>query len=772
MDALQAPSDAELIARVRGGDLEAYGELFERHHRAAERMARQLVPAADVDDLAGDAFAKVLEALRSGGGPDVSFRAYLLTTVRRVHVDRIRAAKRVTSTDDIASYEREPETFDDPTLTGFESGAAAQAFAALPERWQAVLWHTEVEGEKPAAVAPLLGLTPNGVSALAYRAREGLRQAYLQQHLADVANDRCRWATERLGAYVRGGLTKRENKHMREHIDECAKCTALYLELVEVNSALPALLAPVLLGTAAAGYLTATGVKVGGAGILVSLWQKATENGTRTAVTAGSAAAVAAAGLITVFALSGGEDPQAETPPAAIQGSEPPGPTVPPATQPPKQPSQPTSGPTSQPIQPTAAPTEGPTSPPTTGPTQSPSVPAPVLDEGLLTIDTPTGGNGGRAVVADAAVPSERRRLNVAPAPGMSRVTVQIRYGTRLGWPVAGNPPGWTCVSNRPARTGLCTAANPADPAPLTIEFDSPNGGARRDRTFTATARTYAGSSTSARYFDDDSDMVVPAGRNDDLLDVSKGSGTARTLRIVPPEENTDPVVVEIEYGAALSWPVTGSPAGWTCSAAARTCTARDRQDPASLPLRFVPPEGGSDAERTYTVTVRVGRVYDLWTETLKSVFDPEKLLRVQTTAYGHHLYKVDFTVTPPARYDGTVTLTIEFGADLFWTYRDASGWSCRSDPHGRTVRCITKNTGAAGPLRGHLHLINHDLRYDARLSATATAGSVADTDSYADIRGRAASGSGSSQEPVREPVKGRLTDLVQPMRTKRFARR
>ena len=319
MDALQAPSDAELIARVRGGDVEAYGELFERHHQAAERMARQLVPAADADDLAGDAFAKVLEALRSGGGPDVSFRAYLLTTVRRVHVDRIRAAKRVTSTDDIASYEREPGTFDDPTVTGFESGAAAKAFAALPERWQAVLWHTEVEGEKPAAVAPLLGLTPNGVSALAYRAREGLRQAYLQQHLADVTNDRCRWATERLGAYVRGGLTKRENKHMREHIDECAKCTALYLELVEVNSSLPALLAPVLLGTAAAGYLAATGVKIGGAGILVALWRKATENGTRTAVTAGSAAAVAAAGLITVFALSGGEDPQAEIPPAAIQ---------------------------------------------------------------------------------------------------------------------------------------------------------------------------------------------------------------------------------------------------------------------------------------------------------------------------------------------------------------------------------------------------------------------------------------------------------------------
>src|SRR4051794_41475889 len=83
METPEGPSDAELIARVRNGDLEAYGELYARHHYAAERMARQLVPANDADDLASEAFAKVLDALRVGGGPDVSFRAYLLTTVRR-----------------------------------------------------------------------------------------------------------------------------------------------------------------------------------------------------------------------------------------------------------------------------------------------------------------------------------------------------------------------------------------------------------------------------------------------------------------------------------------------------------------------------------------------------------------------------------------------------------------------------------------------------------------------------------------------------------------
>jgi len=44
-----------------------------------------------------------------------------------------------------------------------------------------VLWHTEIEGARPAEVAALLGLTANGVAALAYRAPEGLRQPNVRE---------------------------------------------------------------------------------------------------------------------------------------------------------------------------------------------------------------------------------------------------------------------------------------------------------------------------------------------------------------------------------------------------------------------------------------------------------------------------------------------------------------------------------------------------------------------------------------------------------------
>lgn len=265
------PQDGDLVARARTGDADAYAELFNRHREAAARLARQLTSSpAEADDVVSDAFARVLHALRTGGGPRIAFRAYLLTVVRRAHVDRVRADHRLRLTDDHTTLEPTASQVEppvDPVTGRFEQTTAARAYASLPERWQVVLWHTEVEGEKPADVAPLVGLSPNGVAALAYRAREGLRQAYLQMHVAAVLDESCRWTTEHLGGYVRGGLTTRQEAKIEAHLESCERCPAVALELTSMNQALPALLAPLVLGVLAEGYLASVGAAAAGAGV-------------------------------------------------------------------------------------------------------------------------------------------------------------------------------------------------------------------------------------------------------------------------------------------------------------------------------------------------------------------------------------------------------------------------------------------------------------------------------------------------------------------------
>jgi RNA polymerase sigma factor (sigma-70 family) len=306
---LEAPSDAELISRVRGGDVAAYGDLFERHVHAANRLARQLVRGPDSDDLVSEAFAKVLHVLQGGGGPDVAFRAYLLTAVRRLHVDRVRAASRLQTTDDLTPFDP-GVPFQDTAVAGFESSAAAKAFGSLPERWQLVLWHLEVEGQKPAEIAPLLGMSANSVSALAYRAREGLRQAFLTMHLSDISDTDCRWVNEHLGAFVRKGLSKRDTAKVQSHLDGCRRCTAMYLELTDVNSNLSGIIAPLLLGAAATGYLASSGT-AGVAGVFGLVGRlKETVVANSGAATAGVVAAGVAAVAVAGFAIAnrGGDD--------------------------------------------------------------------------------------------------------------------------------------------------------------------------------------------------------------------------------------------------------------------------------------------------------------------------------------------------------------------------------------------------------------------------------------------------------------------------------
>ena len=72
-----------------------------------------------------------MRVLQSGGGPDLAFRAYLLTAVRRLHVDRVRAVKKLTTTDDLSAYDN-GVPFADTVIAAFEGGAAARAFASLP----------------------------------------------------------------------------------------------------------------------------------------------------------------------------------------------------------------------------------------------------------------------------------------------------------------------------------------------------------------------------------------------------------------------------------------------------------------------------------------------------------------------------------------------------------------------------------------------------------------------------------------------------------------
>jgi len=446
------PSDADLITRARAGDDRAYELLYRRHRSAALRYARSLPSSpADVEDIVAEAFARVLAALRAGNGPEEAFRPYLLSAVRNAFYDLVRRSGREQPVDDVSPYDS-GQPFTDPVTHGEERVLIARAFDKLPERWRMVLWHTEVEGENPAAVAPLLGISPNAVSALAYRAREGLRESYLQAHLATARDRGCRRTVDKLAAYTRGNLSRAEKQRVRDHLDGCAHCRLLFRELADVNARLGALLGPIVLGSGVAG-LVAGGTAVG-AGEAVALGTAAGSTSTGPSVlaqfvkrlarrrdvqlgTGTVAAAVAAVALVLSNQPSG---PQARPPSAQAPAT--PAPTVvQPSTV--EEPAPRTSTPATTPERTSIVPPSD--SPPTPTTTTTPSQPAPPAPPPALISVQLVVQPVGSLLLGRLGIVAMTLTNTTGISTGPLTATITVPSGIVLGAAYAGD--GWICTA-------------------------------------------------------------------------------------------------------------------------------------------------------------------------------------------------------------------------------------------------------------------------------------------------------------------------------------
>ncbi|MEU2930389.1 sigma-70 family RNA polymerase sigma factor [Streptomyces sp. NPDC007251] len=423
-----SPDDGELIERMRGGDDSAYEELYRRHAEAVRRYARTCCrDGHTADDLTAEVFARMLQAVRAGSGPKHAVRAYLLTSVRRVAAHWTKSARREQLVDDFAVFaqqsSRASEVSDNDTLDlgadvramhEAEQSLAMRAFRSLPERWQAVLWHTEVEDESPSEVAVLFGLDANGTRVLASRAREGLKQAYLQAHVsASLAGDEeCARYADQLGTYARRKLRIRAERGLRKHLEECAKCRLAAAQIEEVAGGIPGVVPVAVIGWfGAAGYAKALGIVAGSAGVGAAgaaaaaggssggaggTGGAAASEGLGAPVKAGIAAGVVAVAAAAVaLALVNDSQPpakEAAKPAPSAPVVQPPAPTPAPSTKKPSPqpvvlapkpsptpPPTPTPKPTPKPTpRPRPTPTPAPTPPPEPTPTPTPP-PAPTV---------------------------------------------------------------------------------------------------------------------------------------------------------------------------------------------------------------------------------------------------------------------------------------------------------------------------------------------------------------------------------------------------------
>src|SRR3954447_10380620 len=256
---LESSDDAELLAAVRNGNDAAFGELYRRYVGAGRAAARSLTrSSADTDDAVAEAFARVLAVMRRGGGPEIAMRPYLMTVVRNVCFDRAHARDRETLPGEpqvVAALDDLPTSYQNADLDHFaEANLVGRAFSSLSDRWKHVLWQTDIEGRTPRELADELDLAPTAVAALAFRAREGLADAYPAAHVTHRPTAQCDREPSELARYVRNRMRSKEQITFRAHLDQCHRCTEAVEELRVVSRPLRALQWPALLGAPALTY--------------------------------------------------------------------------------------------------------------------------------------------------------------------------------------------------------------------------------------------------------------------------------------------------------------------------------------------------------------------------------------------------------------------------------------------------------------------------------------------------------------------------------------
>ncbi len=172
-----------LVDLARGGDAEAFGQLYDHYHRSVYRFVYYRVRSVGVaEDLTSETFFRALRAMSSFRWQGRDFGAWLMTIARNLTTDHFKAGRTrlETTTDDVAVLDGTTGGDGDPdgpearALSSLTNEALLRALTALPHEQQECLVMRFLQGLTIAETAQVLGRSPGAVKQLQLRAVRAL----------------------------------------------------------------------------------------------------------------------------------------------------------------------------------------------------------------------------------------------------------------------------------------------------------------------------------------------------------------------------------------------------------------------------------------------------------------------------------------------------------------------------------------------------------------------------------------------------------------------
>lgn len=178
MDAL---SDNALMLKVKAGDLDRLGLLFERHHRKLYSFFYRLTSSGAVsEDLVQNVFMRMLTYKHAFTG-EGKFTTWMYHLARNVHADHYRINKRLGFANDFSEY---AETISDgsdleaQTRKNEEIKLLEKAMQLLDLEKREVLVLSRYQEMKYKEIATLLNCSEGAVKVKVFRAMNELKSIY------------------------------------------------------------------------------------------------------------------------------------------------------------------------------------------------------------------------------------------------------------------------------------------------------------------------------------------------------------------------------------------------------------------------------------------------------------------------------------------------------------------------------------------------------------------------------------------------------------------
>jgi RNA polymerase sigma factor (sigma-70 family) len=177
-------TDAQLVARCRTGDHEAWRELVDRFSRYVYAIAVQAfkLPEPDAEDVFQEVFARAYEHLHKLRD-DEAIRPWLAQLTRRLCIDRLRAGSAEHLEDEVEVVDA-----DDKISKLDESLAVHEALATLPDNCKEILDRFFARDESYRTIGDALDLPSGTVASRISRCLTKLRSEMEGRNLGAAAS--------------------------------------------------------------------------------------------------------------------------------------------------------------------------------------------------------------------------------------------------------------------------------------------------------------------------------------------------------------------------------------------------------------------------------------------------------------------------------------------------------------------------------------------------------------------------------------------------------